>query len=325
MTMQTFSSSDILRIAMKRKFHLLVIVAAGLLLGFVFSGEWFIKPKYKSSAVLYPSNLIPYSMETPTEQLLQLFQSADVRTMMINEFKLPQHYGIDTASKASKTRLFLAYDENVRIRKTEFESVKIDVLDEDPAIACRMVDSLIYFVDLKARMLQREKTSEVVIIFAKQLAVKKTQMDSLESILKTLRVRYGLLDYKAQSKEVTKTYLKLVGGGSRDKLREVDSLSRNLEEKGGDFVTTTELLDKVRNDYAAIKSDYDKAQSDMVKELTYSNVVTKPYAADTKSYPVRWIIMLTFGGTALLLALILFVLLDKSKSDAEPKSGTHVG
>jgi len=316
-----FSNSELLQIAMKRRLHLAIICVAALALGFTFSGEWFIKPKFKSTAILYPSNLIPYSMETPTEQLLQLFQSADVRTMMVKGFQLDKHYGIDTATKASRTRLNLAYEENVRVRKTEFESVKIEVLDEDPYMASRMVDSLISFVDQKARSLQRAKTKEVVVIYRDQMARKKIQMDSLEAVLRQLRVRYGLLDYSAQSKEATKSYFKMVGGGTpRERMREVDSLLRNLQEKGGELVSTTELLDRVRSDYSSAKAEYDKAISDLKKELTYSNVVTKPFPADTKSYPVRWIIMATFAAAALLLAYIVFILLERRlPAEAESK------
>lgn len=307
--MPAFNNTDIMHVALKRKFHLLAVAVIAILAGAVVSSEWVIKPKYKSTAILYPSNLIPYSMETPTEQLLQLFQSSDVRARMIRSFNLSGHYNIDTTSKSARTSLLLAYDENVDVRKTEYESVKIDVLDTDPVTAARMVDSLIHFVDLKARALQRQKTGEVVLIFKEQLVHKAKQMDSLESALKVLRVKYGLLDYKAQTKEVTKSYMKTLGSSSKSK--ELDTIVNNLQEKGGELVSTTELLDKVRTDYASIQSEFDKALSDLKKELTYSNVVTKPFVADTKSYPVRWLIVLIFLASSVAVAFILFILFDR--------------
>lgn len=320
----SFTNFDLVRIALKRKLHLSVVLVSSLALGYLLSSEWFITPRYKSTAILYPSNLIPYSMETPTEQLLQLFQSADVRTMMVRRFDLPKVYRVDTAGKAGISTLHLMYDENVSVRKTEFESVKIDVLDEDPARACSMVDTLIHFVNLKARNLQREKTREVVAIFKNQLAWKKKQLDSLESVLHELRVRYGLLDFKSQTKEATRSYLKLQGEGGGSKARIADTLLRNLEEKGGELETTSELLDKVRSDYAGVKAEYDKAISDLTKELTYSNVVTKPFKADKKSYPVRWIIMATVAVSALLLAMILFAVIDGRRKKAEQQNDDHI-
>ncbi len=317
--MASINSSDIFRIALRRRLHLLIIVIGAVVLAFIFSGETFIKPKFKSTAIVYPVNIIPYSMESPTEQLLQLFHSADVRTLMVQRFDLAKHYDINSNSKASLTRLNNSYDENILVRKTEYESIKIDITDVNPDTACKMVNGLIDCVDRKARLLQREKTKEVVKIFSDQLAVKQNQIDSLETINNLLRVRYGLLDYKSQAKEATKSYLKLVStGASKEKLRDVDSMLRNLEEKGGAQISVTEQLDGLRESYNGIKSEYDKAISDLTKELTYSNVVTKPFPADSKCYPVRSLIVIVTAFSAFFLGLLLFVFLDRrsTKSNA---------
>lgn len=304
---------DLFSVVVRRKWHLVAVTAVACVLAFVFSGEWFIKPKFKSTAVVYPSNLIPYSNETPSEQLLQLFQSADVRDTMAMYFKLADHYRIGNNGKVSHSHLNAAYEENVSVRKTEFESVRIDILDESPDTACKMVNALIHFVDLKARSLQREKTHEVLIIWTKQLAEKQRQLDSLEHLQQELRVRYGLLDFKSQSKEVSKSLLKLMtDGASSGKRSEVDSLSRNLQEKGGQVTALAENIKSVRDAYNEIKIEYDKTNSDLVKELTYSNVVTRPFVADSKSYPVRWLILLTSAVSAFVLALIVFAVLDGS-------------
>jgi uncharacterized protein involved in exopolysaccharide biosynthesis len=317
--MSRFDNSDIFRITMKRRIHLAIIVAVAGVLGFVFSGEAFIKPKFKSTAVVYPVNIIPYSLESPTEQLLQLFHSADVRTMMVTRFNLAKYYNIESTGAAALTKLNNEYDENVMIRKTEFESIKIDICDENPDTACAMVNGIIHCVDIKARMLQREKTKEVVKIFSDQLNQKQRQIDSLEKMDSDLRIRFGLLDYQSQSKEATKSYLKLVSAGAtHDKIRLVDSLMRNLEEKGGEQVSVSDQLKSLRKSYNDIKSDYDKAISDMTKELTYSNVVTLPFPADSKCYPVRSLIALISALTTLLFAIIIFVILDRrlNKSNA---------
>jgi uncharacterized protein involved in exopolysaccharide biosynthesis len=315
--MASINNSDIYHIALRRKFHLLVIVASAVVLAFIFSGETFIKPKFKSSAVVYPVNIIPYSMESPTEQLLQLFHSADVRAMMIKRFDLADHYHISQKNPAAQTLLNNTYDENFLVHKTEFESIKIDVCDENPDTAASMVNGLINCVDQKARMLQREKTKEVVKIFHDQLALKQKQIDSLENINNELRVRYGLLDYKSQSKEVTKSYLKtLSSNAGRSQAREIDSLKRNLEEKGGEQISVTEQLDGLRKSYNEIHGEYDKAISDLTKELTYSNVVAKPFPADSKCYPIRSLIVLISALSALLLGLLLFVILDRRSNQS---------
>lgn len=310
-----FQNLDVLHVLQKRRLHLAAIVVMAAVLAIVFSGETFIQPKFKSTAYVYPVNIIPYSMETPTEQLLQLFSSSDVRNMMVKRFRLPDHYEIDTASSAGLTKLYLEYEENVSVKKTEYESVKIEILDKDPRMASEMVAELINFVDIKARSVQREKTAEVVRIFADQLRRKKQQVDSVDVLLSALRVRYGLLDYKSQTKEVTKSYLKLASNNSQvSQYRGVDSLYRHLQNKGGDLIALSSQYKSLLDDYNAIKTNYDQAVSDMTKELTYTNVMAKPYPADSKSYPVRWVIVLVTILSSLLLAIIAFVMIEQSKN-----------
>lgn len=317
--MSRFENTDIFHLVLRRKWILSLIFLLSGLLGYIFSGSYFIRPKYKSTAVVYPVNILPYSMESPTEQLLQLFNSADVRQMMVEKFNLPVHYGIDTNGSAGKTRMYNTFDENVQVRKTEFESIRIDIYDVTPDTACAMVNGMIECVNLKARKLQRGKTKEVVKIFSEQLRFKQHQIDSLERIMSELRVRYGLLDYDVQSKEATKSYLKLVSGGaSHEKMHAIDTLMRNLQEKGGELVSVNDQLTGLRAAYNDIKVEYDRSVSDLTKELTYSNVVARPFPADAKAYPIRSLVSLACALSALMLALIVFAVIDRRpKTDAQ--------
>jgi hypothetical protein len=304
-----------MKVLQRRRLHLAAWVLIAAICSIVFSGERFITPKYKSTAYVYPVNIIPYSMETPTEQLLQLFSSSDVRDMMVKRFRLADYYEVDTASSSGKSRLFLLYDENVSIRRTEYESVRIDILDKDPVMASDMVAELIHFVDLKARDVQREKTAEVVQIYADQLRLKKTQLDSIGRLLSDIRIRYGLLDYKTQTKEVTKSYLKLAANNSQvSQYRGIDSMYRHLQHRGGDLIALSSQEKALLEDYNTIKTNYDQAVSDMTKELTYTNIMANPFPADSKSYPVRWIIVLVTIVATFLLTYISFVIIDRKKA-----------
>jgi capsule polysaccharide export protein KpsE/RkpR len=178
-----------------------------------------------------------------------------------------------------------------------------------------MVAQLVHFVDIKARNVQQEKTQEVVKIYSDQLHHKKMQLDSIDRQLSELRTRYGLLDYKSQSKEVTKSYLKLASNNSPiSQYKGVDSLYHHLQDKGGELVSLTSQYKALLDDYNLIKTNYDQAVIDMTKELTYTNVMANPYPADSKSYPVRWIIVLVSILSSVLLAFITFVIIDRNKT-----------
>lgn len=309
------SNSYFIKLIMKWKFHFMVITVAAIGVSAIFSSEFFIKPRYKSFAIVYPSNIIPYSSETPSEQLLQLLESSDIRNAVVNKFKLAAHYDIDTTSKSGLFDLITAYQSNVEVRRTQFNSIEIKVFDTDAQIACDMVVEIINALNLKARSLQREKTKEVLEIVSNQLLVKKKQVDSVNSILQELRVKYQLLDYEVQVKEVTKSYLKALSSGTRkENLKDIDALMRNLEEKGGEYYQMKETFDILLESYNTSKLEYDKVLSDLNKILTYSNIVSKPYPADKKSYPIRWVIVVvSVVSTNLLLLLILTIMAKKNK------------
>lgn len=306
-------SGSLLKLILRWKYHLAVIVMAAAVASFVFSSEWFIRPRFKSTAVLYPSNLIPYGSETPTEQMLQLLQSNDIRNNIIQKYHLAQHYRIDTTSKGAYTRMMAEVDDNITVRKTEFESVKIEVWDTDADTAAMIARDMIAFLDLKARNLQREKSLEVVRIFRTQLDVKQAEMDSLELQLKELRVKYGLLDYEAQAKEITKRYMDAVRSGNKAAISELDVMMRNLEEKGGEFVSLEDRVKKSRKVFNDIKVEYENAVKDVSKELTYSNIIVRPVPADKKSYPVRWILVSVYTASTFFLSLVLFALFDSRR------------
>jgi len=305
----------LVNIAIKYKVHLILVTIVSVALAVIFSSETFIKPKFKSTAIAYPSNLVPYSTESPTEQMLQLFESTEIRDELIKDFDLFKHYGIDTTDKFPFTMLYGQMSENIKIEKTKYESVEIEVLDTDPAVASRMADSLLAKMHSKARELQREKSNEVVIILKNQLDFKKAEMDSMEKELMDIRMRYGILDFENQVKSFSKVYYSELAGGraSIGGNRPIDNAMKGLLNKGGAYVSLSEHLWRVRGTYNDLKVLYESALKDLTKELTYSNIITKPIPAEKKTSPVRSLIILMFTGSMLLLTFIVLVILENSK------------
>ncbi|MBP6334192.1 MAG: hypothetical protein KA444_01875 [Bacteroidia bacterium] len=310
-----FNASEIIKAVTRWKKHLIIVGLISLGASILFSSPWFIKPKYKSYALVYPSNLIAYSNESPTEQMLQLAQSSDIRNWIIKSFDLYTHYDIDTTkNKHFLTDVINNYDEHVSIRKTEYESMEITVYDTDPIVASRMVDSLIHYFDVKARQLQAEKSLEVLIIAGGQLSQKRLQMDSMEAKLTQYRTEYGLLDYKEQTAEATRGYIRALTSGNSRAIKAASDLLEALKQKGGELNALNELLWRIRGDYNDIQLVYENAERDVYKKLTYANVVTSPQPADKKSFPVRWLIVVISVGASVLVAfMILLFFTTKNK------------
>jgi len=303
-----FNTGSLYHLAIKWRWHLIAIAIISGLAATVFSSSAFIEPKFKSTAVVYPVNIIPYSNESATEQLLQLFQSADVKNKLIEKFDLANHYGIGDNSKEPNSKLILEFNDNVSISKTEFESVNIEILDKDPVKACAMVNEIIIETNLKLRQLQREKSQEMHAMYAQQIEIKKNEIDTLKGQISKLRVDNNFIDIGSQAREVTRGLINAKGGES-------SRLSNKIQEVGAEYTALNVKLDAALAYYTKIKSNYDDITGDLNKELTYTNVVTKPYVADSKSYPIRWIIVLSSVLASLFLGFIIISISEGKKKN----------
>jgi len=285
------------------------VAIVAVLLTTLLSSPLVITPKYLSKATVYPVNLTPYSSETRTDQLLQLLESNSIRDSLIVRFDLAKVYDVDTTTVGGYFALYNEFKDRVQISKTRYESVMIEVLDEDPRRARDMVQAMLQQVDQLARRLQREKSYEVLEIAQRALANEQAKLDSVEARLSQLRQASGLLVYEGQTEELTRGYLMMLAtpGVSQARLDEVRGMFRKLEESGGEFRALTDLSNKFRVNYDRLLSEYERVVNDVTKELSYTNVVVYPEVSDKKAYPIRWVIVLAGTASALFLCFVLLM------------------
>jgi len=317
-----FNNINLVKIFVKWKWHFLTIAAMAAVFAFIFSSPFFIKPKFKSDCIIYPSNIAPYSDESETEQMLQWLNSQDIKDSVMRKFNLPAHYGIDSSYKYFASTMIYLFDKNVKISKTQYESIEIVVFDTDPVVARDMVNAILNFCNEKIRSIHRSKYQEVVVAMQHMLDIKMAEMDSVKSQMRRLGSEYDLIDYDNQSLEISKGYLRTVEGGSNINTKDVLRLKKNIEEKGGDLVLLKERLENIAKEYSVMTENYDKALSNAKMDLTYINVISKPLIADKKSYPTRWLIMLYVTAVTLFFSLIVISILDnKQRKSYENESG----
>jgi hypothetical protein len=306
-----FNSKNIIKLLIKWKYHLLAIVSLAIVLSAIFSGSTFITPLFKSYAVVYPSNVSPYSDESETEQMMQILQSRDIRDSIIKKFDLASHYGIDPNYKFYMSTLLWEYGKKIKITKTPYEAITIEVWDKNPKIACDMVNEIMFQYNFKVRGLHKEKFGEVVNNYRTVIDLKKVELDSLAQMANELGVKYGLMDFPNQTREVMRAYLS--GGGSSSKSGEVQRLKKNLEEKGGEREVLSNLMLAETKDYSNLKLDFDRAVLNYNRNFTYVNVLNKPFPADKKSYPVRWIIVAMAAVGTLIITIIVIGIIERRR------------
>jgi hypothetical protein len=165
----------------------------------------------------------------------------------------------------------------------------------------------------------RAKNLELVEISKKQLNKKYAEADSLIALINKIRLESGVVGVYVQSPEITRGYIKALiegrGSASQSDIDRVKALYNNIIENGAEAQKLEVAFNNVLDEIGKIKVIYDLNLNEYQKVITYSHIVEKPFAADEKSYPVRWLIVAFATFSAVFLALLVFLVLDYRKEE----------
>jgi hypothetical protein len=247
--------------------------------------------------------------------LLEIISSNDIKFRVFDAFKLNEIYKIPRSDPQYLTNLLSEYNSNVTVKKTEFETVELSVLDKDPKRAALMCDSVIHFYNEKVREMHSAKNREVMRIVTDNMKLRTLERDSLLKLLNLQREQYKILDFNTQLRDVTRGYMEALATGKVNTQggREIKQLYDNMSVKGGEAYILERRFIKTNMAIDSLKYLYDINLSEANKKITYCHIVEKPVPADKKSYPVRWMLVSMTLFASLFLSLLLFILLDYRK------------
>jgi capsular polysaccharide biosynthesis protein len=312
-----FDNQNLLETFWKWKKHLIAVGILAVVCSAIFSSSTFITPKFKSVARVYPSyNIYTFSDESESEQVLEIINSQDIKFKVIEAFNLGEVYKISKQDPLYQTYILAEFNDNVSFKKTEYETIEIQVLDSDPQRAKVMCDSIIAFVDQKVTSLHKVKNLEVVQIAKLDLQKIDGEIDSISNSMDELRKKYRILDYDSQAEEITKGMVKVLVEQKKNTSggKELEQWMNNLSEKGGEFVFLKTQLENLYTERDSVKLAYDLSLSNSKKKIVYAQPVQNPIAADKKAYPVRWLIVLVSTFAALFSAILVILLLENKKT-----------
>ena len=311
-----FDNQNLLAILWKWKKHLIVIGILAILLSMFFSSSIFIRPKYKSTARIYPSkNIYVFSDESESEQLLEIIGAQDIKFRVMDAFDLSKEYRISKQNPQYLTYMLAEYNDNVSFKKTEYETVEIQVLDTDPKRAAAMCDSIISFLDQKILAMHRIKYEESARIAKKDMDFNIHQIDSVKAKLDFMRKEYHILDYALQTKEISKGIVEIMSKGKENTPggRKIEKWMKDLTENGGQYEFLKNQQIFMVSQLEVNKKIYDDAISGANKKIIYGQRVQNPVPADKKSYPIRSLIVLISTLSALFVAMLVVLLLENKK------------
>ncbi len=306
--MEEINTETILKIASTHWKKFAIVASVAIILSSFFSSPLFLAEKFKSSTVIFPTNLVAFSEESNTEQLLQFLNTEELKNNIAKRFDLYKHYNIDSTEIRAVSKFNLYYNSNISTSGTLYESVEIEVIDESPQLAQSIANGIVSEVNNLIRKTKKNIIAEYLKNYANQIKIKKTEIDTIEAKLKYMRVNYGLLDYGSQAKVAAKRM-------GKKSMSDIDkNTMKMLQEHGGDYELLHNQLGIEINTYKDLKFNYDKNLLEYNADLTYTTVVSKANLPDKKCAPLRAVIVILSTLSALLLAIIILLFNSKKQN-----------
>lgn len=324
----TFDSKYLIRLLTEYRKNVLIILIAAALLAVLFSSSLFITPLYKSTAILYPTSsnsiskvlisttyqsnkdILEFGESEQTEQMLQVLNSNRIRDKVIERYHLMEHYGIKPTSRYPYTRLNKLYDNRINFRRTEYNAVRITVLDSDPALAAQMANDIAELFDSTMNTMQKEVAVKAFQLVEAEYNSLCSEMAALEDSLNNLR-ELGVFDYESQVEMLSQQLAIELGKGNTQGVKNIQEYLDILAQYGGAYYAINERLDHDRLQLSLVKTKYEEAKVDATENVPHKFVVTSAYKAEHKSYPIRWIIVTITVLATLLLIILALVIIDR--------------
>lgn len=310
--MENFKTADILKVLLPHWKKLTIVAVLAIIAGFVISSPMVIKPLYKSYAVVYPVNLTPNSEESNTEQLLQWFNSEEVKNVVAKKFNLYKHYDIDTLGEKHETYFNLRYKELVTINSTLYESIEISVKDEDPYLAKQIVQAIVEATNDLILGAKKEILKEYIYNYESELKLSAMSMDSIKAKVNEIKKEFNIIDEKSQAKYISKEL------ASSSKLSEANAkTAEGLKTKSVDLDKMSKMMTGEVKTYNFLNKQRALYHLDYANKVSFINVVSKPTLPDSKCYPIRSLIVAIITLSSLLVASIVILFLNTKKQNVD--------
>jgi uncharacterized protein involved in exopolysaccharide biosynthesis len=324
-TAENFNSINVLYFIYKWRKPLILIGIAAFIISSIVSLT--IQEKYKSTVILFPAStnsiskalltennakqedIMQFGEEEEAEQMLQILNSDEIRTKVCEKYNLLAHYGIDTTDKFKRTKLFDEFQSNITFKRTEYMSVKIEVMDRNPDTAAIIANDIAALHDSAKTRMQRERANVGLKIVQQEYVDKE---NDIKAMLDSIRVinGYGIYDYESQSERTNEQYVIALAKGDKRASDLLEEKLKIIAKYGATYVSYRENLYMQRKQLNLLKTKYEESKVDATEILPQKFIVSNAYPAEKKSYPVRWIIVVVSTFTTLLIAIIGIILLE---------------
>jgi hypothetical protein len=321
------NSVNLLHLLYKWRVPLVIITSVSIVAAVIFSSPFFIKPKFKSSVIMFPvatnsiskvlisqnsgikEDILGIGEEEQAEQMLQMLNSNLIRDRIIEKYNLISHYNIPPDSKHKYTRLHREYENNIKFRRTEYLAVKITVFDSDPQMAADMANDIAALLDSTRNIMQKERAVKAFRIVSEEYLSLESEVNNIVQSLKYLGSK-GVNDYERQSEVLNQQLAIAISQNNQHAMKALQQKLDTLGKYGGEFLSYKNALEFKTEQLTLLKTKYQEAKVDAEQFLPQKFIVNSAYKAEIKSYPIRWIILVVTAFIVFFTAVLTIIIVE---------------
>jgi capsular polysaccharide biosynthesis protein len=320
-----FETSNLILYLWKRKIPLIIITLAAAIISTLIS--FTIAPKFRSSVVLFPASESPVSKsllqanfqdrvgilgfgdEDQLERILQVLHSDDIRDHIVGKYNLMGHYEIDPEGPFPLTKLFGEYSSNIKFKRTEFNSIVIEVMDKDPQMAADIANDLASQIDSTMNAMKRSRAITALKLVEKEYLNSSVRARAYIDSIAILHKK-GIVSYDAQIERLTEAYGKAITENNHEAARTIENKMADFQNYTGPFVYYWSMWSNEVGRLRDLEFKYIEAKAEA--ELLLSNVfvLDKAYKAEKKAYPKKSIIVMVATFATFVLAVLAFLFFE---------------
>jgi len=308
-----------------RKPILIVSFAAALLSSGV---SLMMKERFKSSVTMFATqqhsfgeqlletvkkeDVLAYGEEADAERLMQVLTSDQIRNRIIEEFDLWTVYDIPRDAKGARAKIAREYTENVTARITKFGSIEVTALDENPDRARDIANGVAAYADSVSNKIRSVRAQEAFQYAQTSLTQLESELTLLEDSMTVLH-RLGVYNYEDQIAALTEQYGTSIATGHPDRALKIKETLDFLSKYGTLFHKLESEIEGAYDKLAVLRKRYDLMNIDIQSNLPAKFIVDEATAADKKSFPVRWLIVVMSTASAFVFTVIFLLIMDTYK------------
>ena len=281
---------------------------------------------YKSGSIIFPTinlssgkallhekdDFLDFGKEADLERMIQILESDEIRKRVIKKFDLLNHYKIDSTKQFFRDKLHKMFAKATSFKVTKFSSISISVLDRDPQIAADIANEIVSLIDTVINNMQQSiaKQGYQSLIKERDFIVGKIKI--MEDSIDKIRA-FGITHYESQSEVLNEQWAVAKIANNHSAALAIEKKLAIISKYGGLYVSVREQLIYIRGNLNHINKKINEHKLTAEEQLEHKFIINSAVPALKKSYPIRWLIVLTTACVSALMMIVLIVLKEQIK------------